>query len=832
MENAENFRCNFCVYTSATFRKFKNHYVRYHRNDPNFSVTCCIDSCAYTTKKWGSYKVHVHRKHKEYDEPLAVNYNDPGLDEDVDHGDVEEGLYGPCGELVNEQFDQYHSNALFTLSLAAKQHLGDVAIDSITDSFSEVVSAHLRAFKDGVKNKLHERGIGPNLINEVLEEVLVDNSIENVSTSAKRNEYYTQNFPYVQPEEVTICHEYQTKNGQLEAVSRKGYFVPLTKNIHNLLNMPEVLYFVDNSHQSGNEFMGDIGDGDFVKNHALFQEHPDALQIILNCDDLEVVNPIGTHTKKHKITAFYLTIANIPPQFRSKVTAIQLVALAKTKHVRQDGGLEKLLKDFIDTVNRLSSADGIKMNINGNERTIRGSLVLVAADTLAAQWLGGFKEGVGFAFKLCRGCDCSRDTLKTGFTAAQFNERNDEIHRERCLQLGAMSQRARKHWSKIWGINVPSCLLRIKGFSLEALVQDPMHILLEGVVKRELELFLQHFICVDKHFTLAWLNGHLKTYPFSYLHKKNRPERIEKDRLGNIHIRLTAAAILMLCNTLPCVIGHKIERGNAYWINFLRLIQIVILCTSSNSTRETASLLRILIATFLRENRGLYPRESFIPKMHYMLHLPKQLLLFGPLRNQWCMRFEAKNGYFKNRKYKSFRNLPLTMAKQHQTYMCYHQSSSRGERSRTYLYGGDVVNDGEEVQFLEQFPNLHGELNNLRGANLVQDMTVFRTSGVTIHGLHYERNQCAVVLAYEEDDTPKFAYVRDIVVHNLDKYFVLETSNHIQFNTHIASYIIEPSNEFHIKRFYDLKFKWPLSVYTYDDRDAILNSHSHTCGML
>ena len=107
MENAENFRCNFCVYTSDTFRKFRNHYVRYHRNDPNFSVTCCIDSCAYTTKKWGSYKVHVHRKHKEYDEPRAVNYNDPRFNENVgdgdDHDDVEEGLYytkNPCYEFV------------------------------------------------------------------------------------------------------------------------------------------------------------------------------------------------------------------------------------------------------------------------------------------------------------------------------------------------------------------------------------------------------------------------------------------------------------------------------------------------------------------------------------------------------------------------------------------------------------------------------------------------------------------------------------------------------------------------------------------------------------
>ena len=44
-------------------------------------------------------------------------------------------------------------------------------------------------------------------------------------------------------------------------------------------------------------------DGSLYKNHPLFAAHPDALQIILYYDDLEVCNPLGSNTKKHKIGA-------------------------------------------------------------------------------------------------------------------------------------------------------------------------------------------------------------------------------------------------------------------------------------------------------------------------------------------------------------------------------------------------------------------------------------------------------------------------------------------------------------------------------------------------
>lgn len=53
------------------------------------------------------------------------------------------------------------------------------------------------------------------------------------------------------------------------------------------------------------------------------------------------------------------------------------------------------------------------MNIRGKEKTVTGSVLFALADTLAAHDLGGFKVGVGFAFRKCRRCLATYEQLST-----------------------------------------------------------------------------------------------------------------------------------------------------------------------------------------------------------------------------------------------------------------------------------------------------------------------------------------------------------------------------------------------------------------------------------
>ena len=54
-------------------------------------------------------------------------------------------------------------------------------------------------------------------------------------------------------------------------------------------------------HQRYDDVMEDYVDGSIYKHHPLFLVDPTALQIMLYYDDVEVVNPLGSKTKKHKL---------------------------------------------------------------------------------------------------------------------------------------------------------------------------------------------------------------------------------------------------------------------------------------------------------------------------------------------------------------------------------------------------------------------------------------------------------------------------------------------------------------------------------------------------
>ncbi|KAJ8307497.1 hypothetical protein KUTeg_015581 [Tegillarca granosa] len=61
--------------------------------------------------------------------------------------------------------------------------------------------------------------------------------------------------------------------------------------------MTDVWYFIQNSHKSQNDYMFDICDGNQFQEISVFRRNSNAIQIILNTDEVEIVNPLGSHVK-------------------------------------------------------------------------------------------------------------------------------------------------------------------------------------------------------------------------------------------------------------------------------------------------------------------------------------------------------------------------------------------------------------------------------------------------------------------------------------------------------------------------------------------------------
>ena len=111
-----------------------------------------------------------------------------------------------------------------------------------------------------------------------------------------------------------------------------------------------------------------------------------------------------------------------------------------------------------------------------------GTLCLVAADNLASNVLGGFKEG-STANRGCRHCLATPSEISTIFTECNLTLHTHADHTDKCNLLdAATTQRDRNQLSVEFGINCRSLLHGLKYFNVcsGALVQDIMHDVLEG----------------------------------------------------------------------------------------------------------------------------------------------------------------------------------------------------------------------------------------------------------------------------------------------------------------------------------------------------------------
>ena len=74
---------------------------------------------------------------------------------------------------------------------------------------------------------------------------------------------------------------------------------------------------------------------------------------------------------------------------------------------------------------------------------------------------------------------------------------------------------------------------------------------------------------------------------------------------------------------LPLIIGDLIPEANPYWVNFLRLLELVDYVCAHETTTAIAGHLRDVIKDHHICFKLLYPDRCLTPKFHHLIHLPK-----------------------------------------------------------------------------------------------------------------------------------------------------------------------------------------------------------------
>ena len=449
-------------------------------------------------------------------------------------------------------------------------------------------------------------------------------------------------------------------------------YIPVEETLKKLLQMPDILHQIDSFHGSDTSTLTDICDGSVFKTHPLFHVDKKAVQIVAYFDEVELCNPLGSSSKKHKLGCIFFTLGNLHPRFRSKLKCIFVAAIA-TNPVIQKHGMNLFLQPFVQSMQTLSE-NGLTVQICGESRLFKVNLLAFLADTLAAHALGGFKGSMSFARRICRSCMATTEQIQSDFTESKFELRNASDHRIQVSSLVGSSYAAN---SVEYGINHSSELDKIPHFSVaENLPHDIMHDLFEGVVPYEMKLLLIHLIGTKKCFTVATFNDRLRRFDYGYIERSDIPSELDEKRFMQYpeqKIRQSASKMWLLATTLPLLVGDLVPEENKQWDLFLLLLRICTIACSWKIEPDTISYLGVLIEEHHDQFSKLYPHKSIIPKMHYMVHYPSQILKYGPLVYCWTMRHEAKLSVLKRASsHGNFKNIAYTIAKRSQHALCYH----------------------------------------------------------------------------------------------------------------------------------------------------------------
>ena len=339
----------------------------------------------------------------------------------------------------------------------------------------------------------------------------------------------------------------------------------------------------------------------------------------------------------------YWALLNIENHQKYSLTALQLYAVVKVKALRNSKSVI-VFQNLIDGLKKLDN--GLLLNINGNNTKYFGIMAMGLGDTPALNWLGGFKESVSKTIKFCRNCEISRGT---DFCNYIIVPRCSELHKRRLYVMeNAKTLEKRNEHSKKFGINNSSILSNIPNFNVcSSLLQDPMHVLYEGICHLELQCLFEKILFVQKIIDLDFLNNKIKKFDYPPRDRSDIPNVIEKKNIEDSKFCQTAGQLSTLYQNLPLMIGDKLI-GNKYWANFLRLLNIINLTFAFCFNDRTVEELDKEIKNYLSNFSALYPDKIMIPKMHFMCHFPLQLKNYGLLRFHSTFRFKAKNGLIKS----------------------------------------------------------------------------------------------------------------------------------------------------------------------------------------
>lgn len=439
----------------------------------------------------------------------------------------------------------------------------------------------------------------------------IQNPFSSLGTSYLQASYIKKNLNYVQTKEVVLGKKILRRNWKdkrsLVEKDETFQYIPLIESLCQLLSNTKIAkLIIKKPNQCEDDIYYDICDGQVFRTDNFFTEHPDALQIIIYHDAVEVCNPLGSQAGKHKLDMFYYTLGNLNPKFRSRHCAVRLLAIVNAKLV-QKYGYHAILEPIIEDIQKIEG--GFPCLVNGTQKVVYGKVVSCTGDTEGQHEWGDYKVGVGFAFQKCRHCQCHYEAMQQSFYEEDFVMRSKESYDRQCREIEeAPTEQLKNDLGTTYGITKRSPLCDLGSFDVtKQLPQDIMHTLLEGVVQYELRHILSLYLS-QAHFTLASLNAAIASHNYGYSEVADKPGPLRESVFhGNegYKLKYKAAQARLFLRILPFILSTLCPNNDDCYSLITELIEICQIVFSPVISLSTINLLKLKIGAHLANFKDL-----------------------------------------------------------------------------------------------------------------------------------------------------------------------------------------------------------------------------------
>lgn len=301
---------------------------------------------------------------------------------------------------------------------------------------------------------------------------------------------------------------------------------------------------------------------------------------------------------------------------------------------------------------------------------------------------------------------------------------------------------------------------------VESLPPDAMHDIMEGLCAINVKIVLQYLIR-HKKLTAKTSNDRLDWFAFAKCDAATKPTHLPDDFASRGRIigsANSASQNWCLFRNLPFVVGDCVTVTEDdipdFWRLHLLAREIFKIVFAPVVRKEWL----IELQQYVFEHHTLLQEvdsNAFTPKLHFLVHYPRLMEWYGPLKHLWCMRFEACHPYYKTiaKMCNNYKNIALTLSERH-------QFKARWLMSGENALAADVVISGK--QSTVNVASLPRQLQQqLDEAFVVEPVdTVLSVVSVQLQTTQLCVNELYVVEISPHDEVLMFVFVTHIIKHD------------------------------------------------------------------